>query len=76
MVIKDGVIKFVGSNAGANQVVQNMGAVRCRVIDMAWKKTILPGIHDVHMHPMEVGSSVAGTCMVPKVEPIQNIFSQ
>ena len=67
MVIKDGLIQYLGSNAGADSKVQELG-VACRVIDMSGgKKTILPGIHDVHMHPMEVGSQVAGTCTVPKV---------
>lgn len=27
--------------------------------------TILPGIHDVHLHPLEAGSEVGGTCELP-----------
>ena len=27
---------------------------------------ILPGMHDVHIHPLESGSEVGGTCMLTR----------
>ncbi len=27
-------------------------------------KTVLPGIHDVHQHPLEVGNEAGGQCML------------
>lgn len=64
MVIKNGKIGYLGDNAGAQAAAVSSG-VRCRKIDLSGK-TIIPGLHDVHMHPMEVGSPVAGTCKVPE----------
>ncbi len=41
---------------------------------------VLPGFHDVHMHPLEVGSPVGGTCRVSLIQQfslwsLQNLFS-
>ncbi len=52
MVIKDNKILFVGSNAEA----ENFADENAARIDLQGK-LVLPGIHDVHMHPMEVGAT-------------------
>lgn len=51
MVIENGTIKYVGNNDEAARY-EVAGA---RIIDLAGKM-VLPGIHDVHIHPLESGS--------------------
>jgi len=51
MLIKDGVILAVGSN----QEIQNKRSNEATTIDLGGKM-ILPGIHDVHLHPLEASS--------------------
>jgi predicted amidohydrolase YtcJ len=51
LVIKNGVIKWVGSNQQAK--LFEKGAL---VIDLAGKM-VMPGFHDVHIHPIESGSN-------------------
>jgi predicted amidohydrolase YtcJ len=63
MIIKNGKVEFLGPKATDGDAKAK--EMKCRIIDLDGK-AVLPGLHDVHMHPMEVGSSVAGTCMVPK----------
>ncbi len=41
--------------------------------------TILPGMHDVHLHPQESMSQVGGTCMLPQAtspEDMRPIFTE
>lgn len=52
LVIDGNKILFIGSNVGANDFAED-AATR---IDLQGK-LVLPGFHDVHMHPMEVGST-------------------
>lgn len=60
VAVKDGQIIFVGANSevGAYQGAQT------RVIRLEGR-LVLPGLHDSHLHPLEAGSSVAGTCSLP-----------
>ncbi len=51
LVIENGVIKYVGSNAEAGK----FEAAGARVIDLGGKM-VMPGFHDVHIHPLESGS--------------------
>jgi len=51
MVIEDGVITFVGSNVEA----ADFQDASTKVIDLAGKM-MMPGFHDVHVHPLESGS--------------------
>jgi predicted amidohydrolase YtcJ len=51
VVITDGVITFVGSDADA----QKFETDSAQVIDLNGKM-LMPGFHDVHMHPIESGS--------------------
>ena len=53
-------IEYVGSNSGA---AEYEGADAC-VVDLQWK-TVMPGIHDTHMHPSEALSPIIGTCEMP-----------
>eukprot|EP00095_Tigriopus_kingsejongensis_P011470 maker-scaffold915_size81523-snap-gene-0.11 protein:Tk11470 transcript:maker-scaffold915_size81523-snap-gene-0.11-mRNA-1 annotation:"amidohydrolase" len=62
MVVQNGKIAFVGSNAEAMGF--NVPGTT-RVVDLAWK-TVLPGFHDTHMHPLESRHKAAGTCMLTK----------
>lgn len=59
VAIKDGVFAFVGSDEDIEAYI----GTSTRVIDMQGK-TVLPGLHDVHQHPLEAGSPVAGTCIL------------
>ncbi|WP_299156297.1 amidohydrolase [uncultured Tenacibaculum sp.] len=52
LIIDKNKIVFVGSNSEAEKKVEK-GAIK---IDLQGK-VVLPGFHDVHMHPMEVGST-------------------
>ncbi|MCG7499442.1 amidohydrolase family protein [Vibrio sp. Of7-15] len=51
MVIKDGVITYVGSDANVEEF--EMGDVK--VVDLDGKM-VMPGFHDVHIHALESGS--------------------
>lgn len=52
MIIQDKKIIFVGTSAEAQATAES----DAQIIDLQGA-LVLPGIHDVHMHPMEVGSS-------------------
>ncbi|WP_198938377.1 amidohydrolase [Tenacibaculum holothuriorum] len=52
MIIKENKIVFIGSNSEAEQKVEK-NAQRINLKG----KLVLPGFHDVHMHPMEVGAT-------------------
>lgn len=51
MLIIDGIIESIGSN----QEVQQKAQASVTTVDLQGKM-ILPGIHDVHMHPLEAAS--------------------
>ncbi len=57
VAIKDGVIIYVGSDVGVDAFINN----DTRVEDMQGN-FVMPGIHDVHMHPLEASSPIGGTC--------------
>lgn len=61
LVMEDGIIKFVGSNAQAQQF---MGPETVK-LDLEGS-VVMPGFHDVHMHPLEVGNEAAGTCQLKR----------
>ena len=62
VVDADGVIEYVGTNVGAED--DQFWRHDTKWVNLRWK-VILPGIHDVHVHPLEAGSSVGGVCTVP-----------
>jgi len=51
LVIVDGVIEFVGSNEGVEKFEKG-----AQVINLLGKM-VMPGFHDVHIHPLESGSN-------------------
>ncbi|MDH3492436.1 MAG: amidohydrolase [Acidobacteriota bacterium] len=55
--VENGVIKFVGSNAEA----ANAASEGAEVVDLQGRM-MMPGIHDVHAHPLEAMSAIAGAC--------------
>lgn len=61
VAIKDGRLVFVG----ADEDVEPFIGTETEVMDLDGRM-VLPGIHDVHLHPLEAGSSVAGTCLLPE----------
>ena len=56
---RDGLIEFVGSNEEALELASE----DAELIDLEGKM-IMPGIHDVHMHPLEAMSPFSGTCLL------------
>ena len=65
IVIDDGVISYVGSNCGTEWYIWEDPCVdEVAVFDLK-EATVLPGIHDVHMHPLEARSPVCGVCILP-----------
>ncbi len=63
IAIKDGKIIYVGTDAGLAPFVNVSTCVK----DLLGK-LVLPGIHDVHMHPLEASSGAAGTCVLSNTE--------
>lgn len=63
VLVENGVIKFVGSNAEAKKAA----AKNVETIDLQGRM-MLPGIHDVHAHPLEAMSDFAGTCELDSEE--------
>lgn len=63
VLVENGAIKFVGSNDEAKKL-----AVKgVETIDLKGKM-MMPGIHDVHTHPLEAMSPFAGTCELDSQE--------
>ncbi|XP_023334018.1 uncharacterized protein LOC111705635 [Eurytemora carolleeae] len=53
VVVADGKIKYVGDDASA----ENLAVAGSKIVDLGGK-TVLPGIHDVHQHPLEAGDDI------------------
>jgi predicted amidohydrolase YtcJ len=49
MVMENGIIKFIGTDAQAEDYMTDA----TEVLDLEGS-VVMPGIHDVHMHPLEV----------------------
>lgn len=63
IAIKDGNIIYVGTDAAVNAHIGAGTAVE----DLDGK-LILPGLHDVHMHPLEASSPLGGGCVLDSSE--------
>ena len=61
--IKNGKIEFVGSNAAAKSIA----ATDAEIINLKGAM-VMPGIQDIHMHPLEAESPFAGTCLLSNQE--------
>lgn len=59
LAIRNGVIAFVGSDAGVQAFIDDNTVV----VDLRGRM-VMPGIHDVHMHPIEAGSSITTNCLL------------
>ncbi len=60
VAIDDGVIAYVGDDAGAAAYV----GAGTRVVDLGGR-VVLPGLHDVHQHPLEAHLNVVDCAMSP-----------
>lgn len=67
IAIRDGLIVFVGSNADVKAFI----TPATQLIDLNGR-FVMPGIHDVHMHPMEAGSSVTTNCLLESGQNLEN----
>ncbi|MFY0628866.1 MAG: amidohydrolase [Flavobacteriaceae bacterium] len=70
LVIEGNKILFVGSNTDATSFAEQ-GVTK---IDLQGR-VVLPGIHDVHMHPMEVGSTTTSFSLSETVTNAENYKS-
>ncbi|MCZ4279234.1 amidohydrolase [Kiloniella laminariae] len=59
MVVDQGEIIFIGNAKEAESFLTET----TQIIDLNGR-FVMPGIHDVHMHPLEAGNLAAGTCML------------
>lgn len=58
MIVENGKITFLGSTSEALEKKNDRVS---RVFNLTGN-VVLPGLHDVHVHPLEAGSEIAGTC--------------
>lgn len=63
IAIKDGNLIYVGTDTGANIHIGNG-----TIVEDLGGRLMLPGIHDIHMHPLEAGSSIGGNCLLDNTE--------
>lgn len=59
IAIKNGLIIYTGTDLGVNA---HIGGVT--IVNDLGGKLVLPGLHDVHMHPLEASSGAAGSCQL------------
>jgi len=62
-VVTDGVIVYVGTSDSASTMI----GAGTQVVDLGGR-SLLPGLHDVHVHPIEARSIFAGTCLLDSRE--------
>ncbi|XP_060565617.1 putative amidohydrolase YtcJ [Ruditapes philippinarum] len=65
IVVYNEKIKYVGSNDEARKYIIPWNS---QVYDLGGG-VVFPGFHDVHMHPLEAMSPVAGACILPNLTP-------
>jgi len=63
LAIKDGLIIYTGTDAGVN-VYLGAGTI----VKDGGGRLILPGMHDVHMHPLEASSTNGSSCSLNSAE--------
>ncbi|MBO6574930.1 MAG: amidohydrolase [Rhodothermales bacterium] len=59
VLVSDGRITFVGTT----EEVMDRRAPEASVVELDGR-LVLPGLHDVHTHPLEARSPIAGTCLL------------
>ncbi len=70
IAIKDSVILKLGNDS----VLQSLIGPATNVVSLEGK-TILPGIHDVHMHPLEASAPLFGNCQLDPWHSIDQLIS-
>ena len=63
VAVLDGMIIFAGSNKDVAPFIDD----QTTIIELDGKM-VLPGLHDVHMHPLEAGSAAGGDCRMSNSE--------
>ncbi|XP_071178888.1 putative amidohydrolase YtcJ isoform X2 [Mytilus edulis] len=63
-----GYIEYIGNNGDAMDYYTELS----KTFDLKGK-TVLPGFHDVHMHPLEAMTKLGGGCSIPKQTPPEDI---
>ncbi len=63
VAVLDGMIIFAGSNQDVAAFIDN----QTTIIELD-RKMVLPGLHDVHMHPLEAGSPAGSGCLLSNSE--------
>ena len=71
MVVEGATILYVGTELGAEGFHQQ-GAVW---VDL-YGETVLPGIHDVHQHPLEAKSEAGAACIFTENDDLESIGAQ
>lgn len=63
IAVKDGKIIYIGTNNGISAHIDN----NTQIFDVE-NRLIIPGIHDVHLHPLEASSSISSSCQLDSQE--------
>ena len=71
LAVRDGVIIAVGGN----EEVQAQVSDRARVVDLEGRM-LMPGIHDMHAHPMEAGEKYNFQCAFPFTFTVEQIVAK
>ena len=71
LAVRDGVIIAVGGN----EEVQAQVSSRARVVDLEGRM-LMPGIHDMHAHPMEAGEKYNFQCAFPFTFTVAQIVAK
>lgn len=71
LAVRDGVIIAVGGN----EEVQAQVSDRARVVDLEGRM-LMPGIHDMHAHPMEAGEKYNFQCAFPFTFTVDQIVAK
>ena len=71
LAVRDGEIIAVGSNDNVQAQVSN----RARVVDLEGRM-LMPGIHDMHAHPMEAGEKYNFQCAFPFTFTVDQIVAK
>ena len=71
LAVRDGVIIAVGGNEEVRAQVSD----RARVVDLEGRM-LMPGIHDMHAHPMEAGEKYNFQCAFPFTFTVEQIVAK
>ena len=74
MVVKDGVIVYLGTEKGFDAALYPALDKGMQQIDLRGR-LVLPGLHDVHAHVLEAGLTVGGSCQVQPQDNIDQLLA-